>query len=284
MIAFASTDVFSQSGGQSSAFQRLGFGVRAKAMGSAYVAVASDASSAFWNPAGIAFVRNIQQESSVARLPLKRNQLAFVISRGFDRKFALALGVVSHGVHEIDGRDQTGQSIGEFSTRESAFLSTFAYRLGSSSFGVSAKYLRSSLISTSGNGFGLDLGLQHRFNQFALGVTVRDLLGSISWNESTENIPLSVQGGIAFRPDKLPLVLSSDLYWVQNQDPLIRIGAEYFLIDYFGLRAGFDSKNVSLGGMIHLPGDPMLAVFNFAVLRDVVTESYFLDLSILFVL
>ncbi len=280
-----SADAFSQTSGQASAFQRLGFGVRAKAMGSAYVAVASDASAVFWNPAGIAFVRNVQYESSVASLPLKRNQISFVASKGFERKYALALGVISHGVGDIDGRDEMGEVTGDFSTRESVILSTFAYRFGASSFGVSAKYLRSSLVTLIGNGFGFDFGLQHRFNQLTFGVTMRDVLGKVSWNGGlSESIPLSVQGGFSFRPNQLPLVLSSDLYWVKNQDPLFRVGGEYFLIDYFGLRAGFDSKNVSFGGMIHLTGDPRLAVVNFAVLRDVVTHSYFLDMSILFAL
>ncbi len=44
--------------GAASTFRSNGLGARARAMGGAYVAIADDTSAGFWNPAGLAFVRD----------------------------------------------------------------------------------------------------------------------------------------------------------------------------------------------------------------------------------
>ena len=45
-------------------FEPLGYGAAAKGMGGAYVALAEDGSAAYWNPAGLALVKNPELTAS----------------------------------------------------------------------------------------------------------------------------------------------------------------------------------------------------------------------------
>jgi hypothetical protein len=179
-------------------FLGLGVGARAAAMGSAYVAVAEDASAAYWNPAGLTGVEQYgftsqhadmfqqgTQESALMRglaqynfvnvvVPFNQGKLGISwIRLGIDDVPRVTFDDVNgdgilgtfrdlnqNGVKDIGERYVDNPQIAEtFTTSDNALLLSYARSLGSRvSVGGTAKIVRQSIIANRGNGFGADLG------------------------------------------------------------------------------------------------------------------------------
>ena len=69
LVFLASAPLFAgESGGQPGAFLQYGVGARALAMGGAFYAVADDATAAYWNPAGLAYLQRKEVTTMQAAL------------------------------------------------------------------------------------------------------------------------------------------------------------------------------------------------------------------------
>jgi hypothetical protein len=179
-------------------FLGMGVGARAAAMGSAYVAVAEDASAAYWNPAGLTGVEHYgfttqhadmfqqgTQESALMRGLAQYNFMNVVVP--FERG-KLGISWIRLGIDDVprvtfedvngDGvlgtfRDlnQDGvKDIGEyyidtpaiaetFTTSDNALLLSYARSIGERvSIGGTAKIIRQAVFFNRGSGFGADLG------------------------------------------------------------------------------------------------------------------------------
>ena len=143
-------------------FLEIGVGSEANAMGEAYVAVANDVSSIYWNPAGLS--------------SLKKSSALFMIQPWFvdiDMLFAGGamvipkVGVIGLGLTHLDYgemevtnleyQDGTGEM---FRASDVAAAFTFSRKIVSwFSFGSSLKYINSNIWHSSASAFAVDLGV-----------------------------------------------------------------------------------------------------------------------------
>jgi len=179
--------------GYAASFMELGVGARALGMGGAYVALSDDATGFYWNPAGLAFLPNLQAASMYANLfnSLEKQSYVNVAMPIFGgASFSVSwirLSVEDIPRYEYDDENGTitayqritgsaqplnAQPVGYFGNYNDAFILSFAkyipwnMDLGWQYFevpvdvgvGLNLKMLKQSLDNKSGSGIGLDMG------------------------------------------------------------------------------------------------------------------------------
>lgn len=175
------------------AFLASGLGTRGLGMG-AFVAMADDASSPYWNPAGLARLRGKAVQTSIQSLSHDRrqNSASFALNARGDMGFGFAWSHASVG--EIDGRTASGQYTGPISDRANTFIVAVGRTLGPRlALGFTVKIFDQNIDvpfspQAKASGRGLDLGAQFRIAEHTwLGAGVRNLGAKLDWKVSLTN-------------------------------------------------------------------------------------------------
>ena len=143
-------------------FLEIGVGSGPSAMGEAYVAVANDVSSIYWNPAGLASVSN---SSALFMVQPWLVDIDMIFAGG-----AIAVpkvGVIGIGITQLDYGEMAVTNLeyqegtGEkFRATDMAASFTFSRKLVSwFSFGSSLKYVKSNIWHSSASALAVDLGV-----------------------------------------------------------------------------------------------------------------------------
>ncbi len=143
-------------------FLEYGFGSAGNAMGDAYVSMANDLSSIYWNPAGLASMN--QSEAMFMYQPWLVDINTSFAATGIvlPKVGTLALGIISanYGEMEVTSlamQEGTGE---KFSSNDFAAMCSYGRKLTTwFSFGASAKYISSSIMHTKASAFAVDLGV-----------------------------------------------------------------------------------------------------------------------------
>jgi len=143
-------------------FLEIGVGSRATAMGDAYVAVANDVSSIYWNPAGLSNISNASTLFMVQPWLVDINMVFAAGAFPIKNIGVLGLGITHLDYGEMDVtnleyQDGTGE---RFGASDVAATFTFSRKIVSwFSFGTSAKYISSNIWHSSASAFAIDLGV-----------------------------------------------------------------------------------------------------------------------------
>lgn len=244
--------------GYAGAFLRMGLGARSTAMGNAGVASASDGFGVYYNPAGLAF--------------MKEKHVAFTYSfLSFDRQFHFAgfsvplephagVGVswLHAGVKNIEGRTNTGQIDEIYKTGEDVFLLSFANAFHPKiAIGLNFKILRNQMLDISATGLGFDIGVLYRpFEWFATGLQLKDIGAGYTWNTQklfgeegsnyTEKFPQIVKLGLAIKPNQ-QLVFTGDVEVSDQKVWQTHCGVEYIYRNLAYLRIGMNNQAPTFG-------------------------------------
>lgn len=192
LCAFFSTISFAQWRKYSNEFLNIGAGARGLAMGGAQVASVKDGTAGYWNPAGLADVKNVPNVNvmhaeyfsqigkfdyaSIA-LPLAGNKRTIGITA---LRFAVDDIPNTLFLVEPDGSINYN-NITAFSSADYAFLLSFAQKLkekknNNIQFGVNAKIIHRSVGKfAKAWGFGLDAGIQFKKDKWHFGAAGRDI-------------------------------------------------------------------------------------------------------------
>ena len=143
-------------------FLEIGVGSGPSAMGEAYVAVANDVSSIYWNPAGLASLSKPSALFMVQPWLVDIDMLfaggAVVVPR--IGVFGLGITHLDYGemdVTTLEYQEGTGE---RFKATDMAASFTFSRKIVSwFSFGSSMKYVRSNIWHSSASAFAVDLGV-----------------------------------------------------------------------------------------------------------------------------
>ncbi|MDQ7818066.1 MAG: PorV/PorQ family protein [Melioribacteraceae bacterium] len=142
-------------------FLSIGIGPRANAMGSAYSAVADEASAMYWNPSGIAHISEYQTIFTYTKMfaDINVNYFGAVIPAGDIGVFGLSVTSLNVGEMEVT-TEYYPEGTGErFSASSYAFGLTYAkYITQDFAVGVTLKYIREGIYNSSAQGFGIDVG------------------------------------------------------------------------------------------------------------------------------
>ncbi len=176
----------------SNEFLNIGAGARGLAMGSAQIASVNDATSGYWNPAGLVNVKNEPQLSLMHAeyfAGIGKYDYASLALPLKDKKRYLGLSLLRFAVDDIpntvfliepDGTVNFS-NISSFSSADYAFLLSFAQEVKLKknkkiNAGINAKIIhRKAGDFTSAWGFGFDAGIQMQGNKWKLGIMARDV-------------------------------------------------------------------------------------------------------------
>tara|TARA_Y100000816_G_scaffold214927_1_gene160130 strand:+ start:1794 stop:2864 length:1071 start_codon:yes stop_codon:yes gene_type:complete len=151
-------------------FLEIGVGSSGTAMGDAYVAVASDVSSIYWNPAGLS---NVSKSSALFMIQPWLVDIDMLFAGGamvIPRVGVIGLGITHLDYGEMDVtnlqyQDGTGE---RFGASDVAAALTFSRKIVSwFSFGSSMKYISSNIWHSSASAFAVDLGVLVNTNFFS---------------------------------------------------------------------------------------------------------------------
>jgi len=288
-------------GGQPGSTIRLGQGARALAMGSAFSAVADDASSVYFNPAGLAQIRATGVDFAWRVMPLlDRRQGYFDAAFPLRDKAALAFAWVYSGVGDIVERNDRGDAGDSFSFAENLISATFAKQFGRViSIGGSLHFVHQTLFDISANTIGGSVGVHARFDRphrspFSdalsrlsvaaavqhLGMTMRfdsqDYYGPRggTGGTQTEDFPMTVRvgGAYQFLADR-SLLISAEGAFVEQQHLRGYFGAEWAAYPKLFLRTGLADGDPTFGIGLRQPWGSTSLLIDYAFLTSPVGEN-----------
>jgi long-subunit fatty acid transport protein len=265
----------SKRGTSAAPFLSIQQGARATAMGSAFVALASDPSALFWNPAGIARLDGIQVMFDHTLWIADINYNYFAVSFDIGDIGAVGASVTSSAIDEMNVTtvaepNGTGQI---FKVQDVAASLAVALNLTENfSIGFNPKFISQSIWDASATAFAIDMGILYRtpFEGFTIGMAMQNfgpkmkmdgqsLLvlydaniessgnnGRIPANLETDEwaLPLYFRFGVAWTPvlgDMHKLNIEADAVVPSDNYQSVNLGAEYIFNDMFAVRAGYKS-------------------------------------------
>lgn len=207
---------------------QIGMGARALAMGGAFVAVADDATTLHYNPAGLAALQGLELSSFYSTEYGVSGYGALAVAGP-----GLGAGVQWLGSSDIEERDTYANPTGSFDLSLAAARLAYARRLGPVAAGIGLTYVSESLATVTGSGLTGDAGLLLPLGPVRVGLAARNLWGTLKYSSGTADPfdPAYVLG-LAWQPGPFTLALDYEL-----EGPA-RLGAEYLAASAFALRAG----------------------------------------------
>ncbi len=241
LILLQSINIFAQSGsgGWAGSVLQRNVGIRAIGLGGAFTAISNDPTTIFYNPGGLSFSAPSPIISAdFSYLGFNRTQSALFYSQSFN-DFGIGAGINSFSTFGINGLNQRGESIGEFSDLWFNFNLGASYSTNFAGFGFNVKYLNNSLVGSGIGGSGIAFDFGSRFNivnLFTFGVAIQNVAGQIKYNTRRENqkIPYTIRSGIAF---EIPLSEPQTIVYrnyLGETDSLIQPSPEYILVTLEG--------------------------------------------------
>ena len=257
-------------------FLSMGVGARALGMGGAFVALANDASAAYWNPAGLVQAEgrhvSIMHAERFAGI-VKYDWLSYIQPCGSGAGAGtFGFSCIRLGVDDIPitALPDEGRPLDAYDNRpyvarwasdaEYAFYASYARRAGPSlAYGGNIKVLRKSVDTCSAWGLGLDISALYRLSErLNLGLNLQDATTTlVAWDNGTrESISPTLKIGGAYRWDchflqgMITPAFDVDIRF-ENRDYAsrfhwgrvsadVRFGAEYWLKRLLALRLGSD--------------------------------------------
>ena len=269
----------------------MGSGARSLGLGGAFTAIADDATSTIWNPAGLPAVDDLTVTLSSTQLSLDRKHNFMGLIKKVGANGGLGLALVNAGVNDIPSRSADDKAGSSFNYNSNAYSLSYGHNLGAVCLGASARLLMDSFGDhSSESGFGgADVGLlgHNKGRTFSYGLAARNLGGMIAGSE----LPILISGGLAYRVlHKNVATFSVD---VQHQivdlpesPTSLHIGTEYLIAKTFAIRGGSklnaDRSQLFVGFGVNVGGlqlDYALKAIDSAVNSLDDSNTHFVSLS-----
>jgi len=269
-------------GGYAGAFLRGGIGARPLGMGGAFTAIAEGADAAYYNPAGLGYLQNINISMSYKSLALDRHLGYLSVSLPIRNEAAMGISWINSGVSDLMSRGESRQPLGEIKNNQNAFALTFSKAINPKiSFGVNLRYVAEKYDNIDAFTIGVGGGVLFKAHKMVtLGALIDNLGSNYRWETSSywsdggsydENFPVVFRFGAAGKLLSGALIPAIDFEKNTKQALKYRIGSEYWFIKkvikhvedeyeegtyidieetirYAGLRAGLNNGTPSLGG------------------------------------
>ena len=271
LVAASYSQEFAKVGTAGAQFLKIGVGSRGIAMGEAYDAVCNDASSVFWNPAGLAFVKGQSVMVGHANwiADIKYDAGAYAYNLGAVGVVGLSFAYLNSGDIEettVEMQEGTGNY---FNTANVMFGASFARMLTDRfSLGGNIKYVEEKLADEKATAWGVDLGILYYtgFKSLRLGMSIRnfgpELQFSGTYNDydnggwvmdaSTNlpeekeylpyHMPMTFKISLAYdllEQENQFLTLAADLAHPNDNVEKLNLGAEYKVMNMLALRVGY---------------------------------------------
>ncbi len=234
-------------------FLRLDTSPRAAALAGSFVANNDDPNVLFYNPAGIKNLEKRPISFSFFKHLLDINSASVTYSQEFEGigRFAAAVQYINYGT--FTEANDFGEKLGSFGAGEAAFIIGYANKIDKNfNYGISTKFIYSSIAGKYSTGIAFDLGLQYIIpdQNWSFGFAVLNLGTQIkSYFSTSEDLPLDIRFGLSKRLEHLPLTIFASLNKLnENQDNFadrfkqFSFGGEFRLSKSLKLRIGYDNE------------------------------------------
>ncbi len=262
----------SKKGTTAAAFLSISQGARAASMGSAFVAVADDWSTLYWNPAGIASLGNgVMFDHTVWLADIGYNFIGGSITLG--SLGSLGMSITSSSISDmkvttVAQPDGTGEV---FNVSQVAFSVAYAVKLTDNfAIGFNPKYVYERIWKMDAAALAIDVGMKYNtpFKGIVLGMSIANFgqkmhmtgqnsvvlydsdptnsgnNGRIPAELSTGEwaLPLNFRVGVAYQPDlgeMNKLTLAVDAMHPSDDYESVNVGGEYTFDDLLSFRGGY---------------------------------------------
>jgi hypothetical protein len=233
----------------------IGVGARPLGMGKAFIGIADDGSAIFTNPAGLSQNKALTVISMAGSLMTEVPYTVIGVSYpALNGNIAIGyVGLSVSGINEtvlVNGTPEITGAQGNYTN--SAINLSYAKELKnvnngiikSPDVGVTLKIINQGLSGGSfggggGTGFDLDLGARSKLTEdLTAGLLIKNIIPGN--NFKSDEIPMSIVGGIAKKFNKLNLLTAMDAEF--SRGILFHAGCEWNPIRVLKLRFGLDQK------------------------------------------
>lgn len=291
-IAAAPADAgFKRLGASGFAFLKVAQGARAAAMGDAYAAVGDDASTVFWNPAGLAYVENREWAYTYTRWMVKSNLQSGVFALNNSAYGAFAVSFITFRPDAMEETTPfapagTGRNL---DAGDMAIGVAYAKRLTERfSVGGHLQWVQETLDQDKATTLNISLGtlFYTGFRSSRIAMTLKNFGHNASVGTEYDQflMPMVFHVTAAMevygqKQDPNRLTLSVENVYAVDYDIRAHLGAELWLQDMFALRAGYkmnyDSDTFSLGAGLRYPlkGKPIKVDFAYTNMGDLLDPA-----------
>ena len=238
-----------------SLFLTINPGARSNAMGEAQIGVANDVYATYYNPAGLTNLSTKEFSfMHTSYLPNLVDDMSYDFLT-FAMPFREGESIGGHFTYLNLGdqvsTDTNGNEIGSFSSYMYALNVSYARQIDeSSSWGVNGKYFYQELavinsLDASSGSFAVDLGyFKHNAMDnpnLKLGAVLTNVGPGVSFGDGEEDpLPTRLGLGLSLLTLEGQATVAFDFnYELNDQTVVTNLGAEFYLVEDFALRAGF---------------------------------------------
>jgi hypothetical protein len=282
-------------------FLQIPVGARAEAMAGAVIGYIDDASSVFWNPAGMVKVKNVEVFFSYMDWFTLFDHSAASIVYNIEDIGAFGASLIIFNTREMEITTElepngTGRF---FDAGDMAIgLSYAKYLTDRFSVGLTAKYIYQQIWNETATGFAFDIGTQYRldFQNLTIAMSMSNFGGDlrfdgpdldINYNREdiyplsrivpgrlqTEDYPLPLQfqvgiGFDVFEADFVKMRGDIDATHPNDNNERVLFGTEFSFFDRFFVRGGykynFDDQKFAFGAGANVPVGSSAVYFDYA--------------------
>lgn len=227
-------------------FLRNEVGARPAALGGAFVGIEGDLNSIFYNPAGIASIKNKTATFTYINHLLDINAGVLGYTQPLLNKGVVGIGINYINYGDFDGRTEDGYQTGTFGAFDYAVTMSYAKGISNNvKAGISAKFINSKIENYSASAVALDLGIIYTVIKHGLNIGFSFInIGSATkaFIETKESLPSQIKGGISKKLAHLPLILNAEIRRFSDNKFQYLGGGEIIFNDKIKGRFGYNSN------------------------------------------
>jgi len=249
-------------------FLKIGVGARATGMGGSFTAVADDASSVYWNPAGVSRLSGniVTINHTVWATDISMTQAAYIFNVGF-MPGMFAVQAKSLYMSDME-RTTVFHPDGDgtfFDAGDSQFGLTYSRSLTDKfSAGLTASLIHSGLDDLSDNVISFDFGTLYDtgYKSLRLGFAIQNIGGELTYIDGARaaKVPTIFRVGASMdvvETGNNALLVSAEFSHPPDNSERINVGGEYSFKDFFfargGYNIGYDSEKLAAGLGVKFP-------------------------------
>ncbi|MEA3307591.1 MAG: PorV/PorQ family protein, partial [Elusimicrobiota bacterium] len=255
--------IHSAAGSTSATFLKIGVGARAVSMAGAFVSVCDDPYAAYWNPAGLTYLKDSKYLSFSHNdyfQGLKQEFLVYTVDGEYMKfinsdKFGGGIWAFGlnyfyipedmerrSGLNESDPLNPISPVEGKFKAYDMALSISHGFEYEKDwNLGYKLKFIRQSIDDESGEAFAVDVGGLRPINllgaDFMLGLSLQNLGPGIKFISKRYKLPLILKAGISKKISKGLVAFEMEKH-IDNY-PFLKVGIEQYLSDKFSIRGGY---------------------------------------------
>jgi hypothetical protein len=248
-LVSATTKPFEKVGTFAAQFLKIGPSARAIGMGGAYTAVSNDASSIYWNPAGMVEMTRTQVTLNNVVWPadIQLYYAGAIFSTPYlPGTFGLSARAltmdpqVERTIYMPEGTNRT------FDAGDMSFgISYGMYFTDRFSAGITTNFIHMGLADKSVETLSFDFGLLYRIGiqGMRLGMLVQSLGSEVNFDDRSSKLPTMFKVGLAvdaYRSGAHTLLASGEFAHPVDNKERMNVGMEYTFNQFFSLRGGYN--------------------------------------------